>query len=642
MTAKKLISYTMLEQIGKGEMSQVYMARNQKSGTLVAVKILKNNLLDPDQNHIDSFFNSGVKIIQTLDHPNIVRLLDYGKNKGRYYLIYEYIEGISLASYMAQNKRLSLTAIEQISVQILKALAYAHSKYILHRDIKPQNILITSEGKVKITDFGIPYTFSSWINNPVDSFKGYSPAYISPEQADRKNTDNRSDIYSFGIVLFQMLAGQLPFKSDTREELIRQHLTQAPPDIKSFNRAVPDHLAYIVAKCIVKDPKGRFSNVLEIVKLLKSGKLSKTATPPANEPALKSEVKKLTKKTKIIISIVSALILLLAIIIPVVTSQANREEPLGIIKEGANEPVVIEEAVEETKEVAAEKEEETEIIPEESIGIILDPDKSWIAFTGESGEESNIYIMDIEGEDLIQITDNNSIDFALSWSPDGKKLAFTSDRDGNYEIYIMDYNGENQKRLTNDKAWDSLPCWSPDGSKIAFRSNRDGDTEIYTMESNGENIMKLTNNNSDDGSPSWSPDGSKIVFTSDRDGGAEIYLMDLDGNNIVKLTDNSKEDAFPSWSPDGSMIVYTSVYDEYINIDVMDSNGKNKKRLTDGDTLDLMPSWSPDSSKIAFNSNIDGDFNIYTIDSNGNNLKKITNDLFTYGWATWFPGQIKD
>ena len=260
-----------------------------------------------------------------------------------------------------------------------------------------------------------------------------------------------------------------------------------------------------------------------------------------------------------------------------------------------------------------------------------------------------IYVMDADGNNQQRLTNNPNLDRSPSWSPDGKRIAFSSDRDGhfnipgglpNYEVYVMDADGGNQRNLTNNPNDDSSPSWSPDGKRIAFVSDRDGNYEIYAMDADGNNPQRLTDNDFYDTHPSWSPDGKRIAFISRRDGhfigegglSTEIYVMDADGGNEQRLTNNRKSDSSPSWSPDGKWIVFASDrkgdgvnYEIY----VMDADGGNTRRLTNNRVYDTSPSWSPDGKRIVFVSNPDGkheNYEIYVMDNDGGNQQKLTNN----------------
>ena len=270
-----------------------------------------------------------------------------------------------------------------------------------------------------------------------------------------------------------------------------------------------------------------------------------------------------------------------------------------------------------------------------------------IAFSSNRDGDAEIYVMDADGGNQQNLTNNRAEDVSPSWSPDGKQIAFMSRRDGHVidgfptsEIYLMDADGGNPQNLTNDRNDDWYPSWSPDGKQIAFASRRDGNYEIYVMDADGSNPQNLTNNPLNDRGPSWSPDGKQIAFASRRDGHFEnelaityeIYVMDADGGNQQRLTENRKNDWEPSWSPDGKRIAFQSDrkgdlqnFETY----VMDADGGNPQRLTENRVHDKEPSWSPDGERIAFWSYRPGHFQsaeIYVMDADGDNLQNLSNN----------------
>lgn len=201
------------------------------------------------------------------------------------------------------------------------------------------------------------------------------------------------------------------------------------------------------------------------------------------------------------------------------------------------------------------------------------------------------------------------------------KILFISERAGNSDIYIMDADGGNQINLNNNPSLDESPCWSPDGKKIMFVSDRDGNREIYIMDADGSNLINLSNNPASDERPSWLPDGKKILFESNRDGKRGIYIMDADGTNPTKLPCYPDEWQVYALSPDGKTIAFQIASD----IRVLDIETGEETNLTNNPSWDLGPiCWSPDGKEIAFTSGKDGHLEIYLIGADGNNLKRLT------------------
>jgi len=266
MIGKTLSTYKLLKVLGMGGMSTVYLGKDIRSGSLAALKVLKKAYTQ-DEDHLKRFFSREINTAKSLDHKNIVKLLDSGKKGDTHFLVYEYIEGLSLDRYLAEHKKLPLKIINSIILQTLAALSHAHSKGIVHRDIKPQNILVTSDEKVKITDFGIAKALSSTTITQTGMFMG-SPSYISPEQAEGKKTDGRSDLYSLGVILFEMLTGKLPFKADTPWAIVHKHIYDKPPDLSSILKKIPPYLSDTVSMALSKKPSDRFSSAEEMAHII--------------------------------------------------------------------------------------------------------------------------------------------------------------------------------------------------------------------------------------------------------------------------------------------------------------------------------------------------------------------------------------
>ena len=263
--------------------------------------------------------------------------------------------------------------------------------------------------------------------------------------------------------------------------------------------------------------------------------------------------------------------------------------------------------------------------------------ESRIVFASNRDGDWDIYSMDVNGENVVQLTDHPAFDRQPAASPDGRRIAFTSERGGKPDLYVMDSDGNNVIRLAHEGFSKFAPAWSPDGTRIAFCSLRDvvGNFEIYAMDADGNNLTRLDKHEFHDILPSWSPDGSKIAFVSYRDGGFNdpfhIFVMNADGTGRRNLTADTqlRRNSNPSWSPDGSKIAFSSRR-HFIpapsrnDIFVITADGKELEQLTDGPRSSWSPVYSPDGTKIAYVSRHGGDSNIYIMDANGMNVVKLT------------------
>ena len=256
--------YEILEKIGTGGMSDVYKAKCHKLNRYVAVKILKQEFSE-NANFV-SKFRIEAQAAAGLMHPNIVNVYDVGEENGIYYIVMELVEGITLKKYIEKKARLSYKEAVSIAIQVCMGIEAAHNNHIIHRDIKPQNIIISKDGKVKVTDFGIAKAATS---NTITSNVMGSVHYTSPEQARGGYSDEKSDIYSLGITLFEMLTGRVPFNGETTVAIAIKHIQEEMPSPKEYVPEVPNSVEGIVLKCCRKYPDRRYPNMRELISDLK-------------------------------------------------------------------------------------------------------------------------------------------------------------------------------------------------------------------------------------------------------------------------------------------------------------------------------------------------------------------------------------
>ena len=259
--------YEIIKTIGEGGMANVYLANDTILDRKVAIKVLRGDLSN-DEKFIRRFKREALSV-SNLSHPNIVEVYDVGEEDGNYYIVMEYIEGKTLKQLLQKRGSLTLNEVIDIMTQLTDGLAHAHEAYIIHRDIKPQNIMIEDNGLVKITDFGIAMALNSTQLTQTNSVMG-SVHYLPPEQANGKGSTVKSDIYSLGILMYELLTGSVPFKGDTAVEIALKHMKEKIPSIRKQNPTIPQSVENIVLKATAKNPKNRYDNVRDMYKDLQT------------------------------------------------------------------------------------------------------------------------------------------------------------------------------------------------------------------------------------------------------------------------------------------------------------------------------------------------------------------------------------
>ncbi|MBR4759184.1 MAG: Stk1 family PASTA domain-containing Ser/Thr kinase, partial [Lachnospiraceae bacterium] len=261
--------YEILEKIGTGGMSDVYKAKDSKLNRYVAVKVLKSEF--SENTNFVSKFRVEAQAAARLTHPNIVNVYDVGEEGDTHYIVMELVEGITLKNYIEKKARLSVKEAISIAIQVSMGIEAAHNNHIIHRDIKPQNIMISKEGKVKIADFGIAKAATS---NTITSNVMGSVHYTSPEQARGGFSDERSDIYSLGCTMYEMLTGRVPFDGETTVAIAIKHIQDDMPSPRDFVSEIPVCVEQIIFKCTQKSPDRRYQSMSELIVDLKKSLIS--------------------------------------------------------------------------------------------------------------------------------------------------------------------------------------------------------------------------------------------------------------------------------------------------------------------------------------------------------------------------------
>ncbi len=299
--------YELLENIGAGGMAIVYKAKCRLLNRYVAVKILRPEFQEDDE--FLKRFTIEAQAAASLSHPNVVSVYDVGRHGKLNYIVMECIEGITLKEYMTKKGNLSINEAVDFTMQIASALEHAHAKGIIHRDIKPHNIIITNEGVLKVTDFGLARAVSKATTVAGSGSAIGSVHYVSPEQARGGFTDERSDIYSLGVVMYEMFAGQLPFDSDTPVAVAMKHLEEEPKKPMEINAQIPEEIEAVILKALAKDVKERYATITALLQDIRkifgdeemvshTDKFSTKKLPNLSEIQKEQDKKEVTKKKK--------------------------------------------------------------------------------------------------------------------------------------------------------------------------------------------------------------------------------------------------------------------------------------------------------------------------------------------------------
>lgn len=283
--------YQIIKAIGEGGMANVYLAYDTILDRDVAVKVLRGDLAN-DEKFVRRFQREALSA-SSLTHPNIVEVFDVGEDHGQYYIVMEYVEGRHLKDLIKKRGKLTLSEVIDIMLQITDGMSVAHDSYIIHRDIKPQNIMILENGLVKIMDFGIAMAMNSTQLTQTNSVMG-SVHYLPPEQANGKGSTLQSDIYSMGIVMYELLTGKLPYKGDNAVEIALKHLKEPLPSIREELPNIPQSVENIIIKATAKNPKNRYTDAREMHNDL----LTCLDESRENEPKIKLPYKEFSEENK--------------------------------------------------------------------------------------------------------------------------------------------------------------------------------------------------------------------------------------------------------------------------------------------------------------------------------------------------------
>jgi len=567
-SGQSVAHYQILSALGEGGMGKVYLAKDTKLNRNVALKFLPSHV----GAHQDSVrrFSQEAKSAAALHHPNIAQIFEIGNSNGRHYIAMEYVEGETLRELFAR-RRLELKRAVEFAAQIASGLAAAHKAGVIHRDIKPDNMIATTNGQIKILDFGLAKLVerergSAAINElttaRAPSGDATAPgtilgtvSYMSPEQARGETLDQRTDIFSLGVVLYEMVTGERPFKGKSAIDILHAIINQEPAPATEFNSQLPPELSDILAKALAKEAPERYQHagdfeldLRRFKRALESNSLISTQrsaiSPGAQKPTL-----------TVATIIVGALVV------------------LGV--------------------AAA----------------------AWLIGQWTASHKGSS--VGLENVTLTPLTTDPGYEGEPSFSPDSETIAYVSDRTGNFEIFLKQISGGPDINLTRNDADDVQPAFSPDGKQIAFVSTRASSSnllypgvdfsllggDIWVMPTLGGSARRVAESGN---FPSWSPDGKMIIYTRGTSWfQPKMRRVAAQGGEPQEIPIKFKAGEppqpfwlYPSYSADMRWIAFEAGD----NIFVVNSEGGEAKRIVKG----RRPVWSANAESLIYSNSESG------------------------------------
>jgi serine/threonine protein kinase/Tol biopolymer transport system component len=541
--------YEIVSRIGAGGMSEVYRAFDPRIRRDVAVKVLPPTLAKfADRMHR---FEQEARAVGALNHPNLLTIFDTGKQDGRPYIVTELLEGETLRGHIRDNGsavRLPVRKAVDYGIQIANGLAAAHERGIVHRDLKPENLFVTKDGRVKILDFGVAKLRTpegdEGLSDERTMEQDTSPGtvigtvgYMSPEQVRGQAVDARSDIFSLGTLLYEMLAGEHPFRGDSPADTMSAILREEPREITAANPNVIPGLDRVIRHCMEKSPEQRFQSARDLAFQL-------DMLSSASGTAQTIETSFLDTWNRPLVGIAGVLALLAAGIAGgwLLRSRTVREAPAARFSQ-----LTFEEGLEMQPALA--------------------PEGETFVFTRGSGPGADIFLQRVGGRNAINLTPRCAqADSQPAYSRDGSMIAYRSECEGG-GIFVMGATGESSRRVTPSCF---NPSWSPDAKQIvcgtepiSFTPTSRGQlSELWTVTvATGERKLLLP---SDGVQPNWSPNGHRVAYWGIVGESAQRDLFTIDpkaekpSETIVRVTEDVAVDWNPVWSPDGQYLYFGS------------------------------------------------------------------------------------
>ncbi len=632
-------------------MGEVYLAEDTKLDRRVAIKFL--HLEFSKHNDVLKRFVREAKAASSLNHPNIITIYEIGKWNEADFIAMEYVEGQSLRDLLNAGKLIFEETLD-IVIQTGSALAAAHEVGIVHRDIKPENIMRRPDNLVKVLDFGLAKQLNSSVSRGgIDSegatlglmttapgFVMGTPAYMSPEQTRGKPADARTDIWSLGIVLYEMVTGELPFPGETQSDMLAAILKSEPPPISMPAHDLTNEFEHIIKKALGKDCDERYQVVKDLIldlKLLQDelktknsrvnrASLLRTATLPIStqegEP-YQTKGYYVNRRLSLAAIPVAVLVVLAAgwyFLLRNVETGANVSTPLS------------------SSTITSWKSELSDF----NISLAkFSPDGKIIAYAATKNGKQSIWLKQVGGgAPFTRRQDDESEETSPLWSPDGEQIAFLSERGGKQGIFVTPALGGSPVLLSLMKErCQGLVHWSRDGTTIYFNTN----LNLYALDLATKQIRKLTDfddTRAVERDFNLSPDEKRMVYADEVAGQVDLWISGINGDNPIRLTNDTAQDSQPIWHADGERVIYNSYRNGLQQICLAFVNGSPPTQLTFNDSDSNVSDISRDGKKILYTTT-KGESDIWGVTIDDGKDSQVTSDIGLEFWQDVSPnGEI--
>jgi eukaryotic-like serine/threonine-protein kinase len=658
--------YEILEILGGGGMGVVYKARDTRLARIVALKFLPPELTRDREAKMR--FEQEARAASSLDHPNLCTILEMGEAPdGRLYMAMPCYDGETLRRKIERGP-LPVEEAVDVALQIARGLAKAHRNGIIHRDVKPANLILTSDGVVKILDFGLAKLAGSAAISRTGSSAG-TPAYMSPEQARGDEVDPRADLWSLGVVLYEMLTGRRPFRGEREQAVIYSILHESAQPLRELRPEAPPELARIVERLMAKRPEDRYPSIEEAIadlRTLQGGATATTWIVGAQPPPRRVRPWVWALAASGVVALIAAVYFFLPrpgrkappppvqVTFTRLTDQEGSETFPSVAPNG-NEFVYVKESSPGNLDIYSQRIGGSNPRNLTADSLLDDtqpafsPDGGTIAFRSER-EGGGIFLMGATGESVRRLTETG---FNPAWSPDGREILVATEgvsdpqvRKTKSEVWRVDVATGTRRRVVEGDA--VQPSWSPHGQRIAYWGIPTGSAvrALWTIPAAGGRPVSVVRDEYLNWSPAWSPDGQYLYFASNRGGSMNLWRVPLDepSGRVLgppePVTAPSEWSGLLSLSRDGKRIVYSTSARranlERVPLDPESLRAGDPQSVTQGSRGIRSCDVSPDGRQVAFYSTIPQE-DLFVVGADGKGMRQLTDDPFRDRYPRWSP-----